>query len=559
MNEYYYELNKIQNKTLYNIEDEYKYLINQYRKKVMSRLENCVEETFLGIPDYKIEEWLEEFFIEEFKTIEKRSFEKLEDLMNEYKNIISRGMEEGREFERLIYEYSEEIKDNLKKHNLDNIEGLIGIFSRQFGNKLTYYLELFKGISGCNIDSKIDDLKYSIKNRMNFIMNEYYEEYNFMIFNQLNKHITEIKETFHEIKKEESIPEEILNEFLEKMIYNDYKLIVSNNKMYIRDLKTLELLELNYKKENDHRFELATKEKDISFNLINGDYIYFNKNKKNIISINDSSFESSNLGMKYNIKITKTPKGYEFKYQEKLIEDITQIEVIISKIREICPKYYVELMQNAEIVQIINESEKIKEENKEILIDTFDDKMKLNPKRKELLKLKLKLLGYDVIEKNDNIYLIDINNKKEYKLEEGKKGFIVRDLGLELDLNLNVALPNQIVTNLTIVTKGKNKLIIKDLRTFVMNLDNEQYSISITEDNIDCISNNLLSKEEIFNKIREFYPFLIEYIEHKEKEINKDERQESIQELKRYKNSLTRYMQMGASLQDLDAITKITR
>lgn len=559
MNEYYYELNKIQNKTLYNIEDEYKDLINQYRKKVISRLESCVEETFLGIPDYKIEEWLEEFFIEEFKTIEKRSFEKLEDLMNEYKNIISRGMEEGREFERLIYEYSEEIKDNLKKHNLDNIEGLIGIFSRQFGNKLTYYLELFKGISGCNIDSKIDDLKYSIKNRMNFIMNEYYEEYNFMIFNQLNKHITEIKETFHEIKKEESIPEEILNEFSEKMLYNDYKLIVSNNKIYIRDQKTLELIELNFKKESDNKYELYTKEKDIIFYLNNGEYSCINKNKNNILSVNNQSYESATTDMQYNINIIKTSNGYEFKYQGKIIKDVLKIEVILSKIREICPKYYVELMENTEIVQIINESEKIKEENKEILFDAFDNKMKLNPKMKELLELKLKLLGYDVIEKNDSIYLIDINTKKEYKLEEGKKGFIVKDIGLKLDLNLNVALPNSIITNLTIVSKGEDRLYVQDLQNFNLKIGNDRYMICITEEQVKCESDTFLTKKEDFEEIRKVFPFLIEYIEHKEKEINKDERQESIQELKRYKNSLTRYMQMGASLQDLDAITKITR
>ena len=83
------------------------------------------------------------------------------------------------------------------------------------------------------------------------------------------------------------------------MLYNDYKLIVSNNKIYIRDQKTLELIELNFKKESDNKYELYTKEKDIIFYLNNGEYSCINKNKNNILSVNNQSYESPTTDMQY--------------------------------------------------------------------------------------------------------------------------------------------------------------------------------------------------------------------------------------------------------------------
>ena len=248
MNDYSDDVKRIQNKTINDIEDTYKEMISQYRRKINANIIDCIEDTFRGISEGKIEDWIDELFLEDFKAMENHNFTKIEQVLNNYKNEIPRGLEDEIDLSRLINNYREELVDVLKKHNIYEIDDIISNFTRQISNKISYYLEVFKGISEYNIESKIDELKYSLRRRLESVMTQYYEEYNFQIVNILNNNIKSIRENVKEIKENKKIPQELINKIhfrVTKCCILEKEMIYSNSKFLMRGV-LYQLVIINY-------------------------------------------------------------------------------------------------------------------------------------------------------------------------------------------------------------------------------------------------------------------------------------------------------------------------
>lgn len=521
----------IQERTTEEITEEYRILITEYRKKYFYQIIETIQSYLRGIPEYRIEEWIEEYLISEMKSEGYRQFNKMHDSLETEFDSMYRSFSSNRNIPRNIELYEESLNAIVRRTTPEWLEDLSTEFIQQITRKIEYYNMSFLGIDDRTLYRNIENISFELKGTLRRINNQFQEEYAQMIKSEIKKNTREIENNMHSIKiNNQEIPQEYISNIQRILNYQGYRLIKHNDKTYIQDKTTQEMFEVTY----DSNYNvIKTTNGNLGIKIQGDSTTIVDINKNNMMSRDMINFEMSNSKRQFRIKITQGFVGYEFEYGNKKITDLAQISAIIDSIKTKVPSYYEELLKDKDFQQLSSKLDQYEKDHQEIYVDKTDNRVKVNPQTKETVAFKLRLFGYDLQEKEDGLYAINLKTQEEHKIKAFSNGFGFEDKkAYELNFNtdLTIRTPDVIIPNHIEFHQGQNNLFVdRNLTRFNVFIGNTAYKIEITDKGIIATArdkdNQLLfmSDTEILNAIKVVFPYVEEYIQSKTNKQNKAE------------------------------------
>lgn len=521
----------IQERTTEEITEEYRILITEYRKKYFYQIIETIQSYLRGIPEYRIEEWIEEYLISEMKSEGYRQFNKMHDSLETEFDSMYRSFSSNRNIPRNIELYEESLNAIVRRTTPEWLEDLSKEFIQQITRKIEYYNMSFLGIDDRTLYRNIENISFELKGTLRRINNQFQEEYAQIIKSEINKNTREIENNMHSIKiNNQEIPQEYISNIQRILNYQGYRLIKHNDKTYIQDKTTQEMFEVTY----DSNYNvIKTTNGNLGIKIQGDSTTIVDINKNNMISRDMINFEMSNSKRQFRIKITQGFVGYEFEYGNKKITDLAQISAIIDSVKTKVPSYYEELLKDKDFQELSSKLDQYEKDHQEIYVDKTDNRVKVNPQTKETVAFKLRLFGYDLQEKEDGLYAIDLKTQEEHKIKAFSNSFGFEDKkAYELNFNtdLTIRTPDVIIPNHIEFHQGQNNLFVdRNLTRFNVFIGNTAYKIEITDKGIRAtardIDNQLLfmSDTEILNAIKVVFPYVEEYIQSKTNKQNKAE------------------------------------
>lgn len=451
----------IQEYTTENIKEEYRTLLTEYRKKYFYQIIDTIQSHLRGISEYHIEEWIEEFLISNMKSEGYRQFNKMHASLETEFDSMYRSINANTNIERTIEEYQESLNYITRRTNLDWLEDLSKEFIQELKRKIEYYSISFLGLDDRMLERTIQNMASELNGTIRRVNHQFEEEYQQIMKNAIKKNCEDIASKMQSINlKNNKIPKEYFGHLEQILNYNGYQLLEENEELYIQDKTTQKIHAVTFDSRNN-----VIKNADETFGIqITGDRLTLLDIPKNTVISRDSiSFEMSNLKREFRINITQGFIGYEFEYGGKKVTNLTEISAIIDSIKTKVPSYYEELLKEKDFQELMVKIEQHEKDNEEIYVDKTTNQVKLNPQNKEKATLKLKLFGYDLQEKEDGLYAIDIKTQEEHKIKTFTNSFGFEDKKaheLNFNTNLTIRTSNIIIPNNIEFHQGKNDLFI---------------------------------------------------------------------------------------------------
>jgi len=518
---------KLQDNTIESIEDEYRSLLNFYRNRFSMCIKDIIEEEFRGIPESKMDDWIEEMLIDEIRRTGIHQIRKMHNFLEENNNDVIRGISSGSDSNRLLSEYENQLNRYSQRDDSGWLEEIIMEFRYSLINKLSYYCDVFNGISESNIENKIDSIGYEIKPRLMKVAMIFMDEYKQIIKKEFNKNINKMQQNVEQFQIVEKIPENVKEEFAESLKYSGYDLIEENTKLYVVEIKTGNKFEVRYNEKNNI---LSSLDDSLVFQITKDYYQSINLESNKIIVINNNSFQTCNKNKKYHLAILQKEDGYEFYYGGKKVTDIVEIDIIIDRLKHISPEYYNKLLNDPSFGKIVDDAKKHDEDSKEIYLDEADGKVKINPNNKENVIKKLRLFGYTPLEKEDGLYIKNLQTNEEQKVKYTNGFCLVEGLKsweFNLSTSSHYVLEDRMMTSMVKIDKGSASFYgDNELSSFTVFIGDIIYKINLTEDGIKTNvknRNNLplyVTDKEILSRIKMEFPYLVEHIERHIEKLN---------------------------------------
>jgi len=522
----------VQEKTIEQITEEYRYLLMEYRKKYFYQIIDAIQSHLRGIPEHRLEEWIEDYLISDMKSTGFHQINKMQSSLETEFDSMYRSINPNTNINLTIELYSESLNQIARRSNLEWLEDISKEFIKQITRKIEYYNISFLGIDDRALEKIMENIEYELRGTLRKINNQFQDEYQDILRKAMKNNSEEINNKIQTIStKNNEIPKEYISRLERILGYNGYKLIQDNEKLYVQDKETKNTIELIY----DSRYNVVkTADDSLGIHIKDNQLGIVDQNKNTIIVTKPLEYEMSNIQGQFRIKVTQGFIGYDFYYGGKLVTDLGEISAIIDSIKSKAPGYYEELLKDKDFQEILTKLAAYEKEHEEIYVDKTDNKVKVNPKNKELVSLKLKLFGYQLVEKEDGLYAIDLKTNEEHKIKEFSNSFGFENKKaheLNFNTNLTVRTPNNIITNNIELHQGNNDLFINsDLTRFNVFIGNNSYKVEITEKGLNCVARDkdgkmiFMGEKEILNAIKEVFPYVEEYIQSKTNEQKKEDK-----------------------------------
>lgn len=514
---------RIQNNTAEEISEEYRNLLFEYQKKYFNQIISIVQQQIRGIPEYRMEEWIIDYLISDIKSEGNKEIRRMHAKLESEFETMTRNIQQNKSLSMSQEQYSESLNSIVRRSDHDWLFDISSEFIKQFKRKIENYYDVFHGISEYNFQRALDNMEIELKVILRKVNQQFIEEYQQILKKTINNNIQKINKNLENISiEEEKISEEYINSLNKILGYNDYELINENGKLYAKSNETGNVVELIYDSFNQ---VIKAKDGSVGIQIKDDKMISIDKTSNTTMIVEPLSLELSNLKRQFKINVKHGLIGYDFCYGDKKVTDLGEIAAIIDSIKSKTPKYYEELLSNKEFQELITKLEQYEKEHEEIYVDKTDNKVKVNPKTKEFVSLKLKLFGYELLEKEDGLYVIDLKTQEEHKIKAFRTGFGFEDkkaMELNFSTNLTVRTPNTIIPNNIEFHQENNSLFINEnLTKFNIFIGNNSYKVEITEKGLSCTARDkngeiiFMSNKEILSTIAEVFPYVVEYIQRK--------------------------------------------
>ena len=354
---------QIQNHTAYEIEDEYQSLLIEYRRKYMHRIIDIIQEQIRGIPEHRIEEWIEEYLIGELKMTGARQNNQIASSL--YTNFETMIRNSNQSLDMRYSKYIENLNEIGRKSHNDSIEDITQDFINIVIRRIEQYYDCFYGISDRNFENALENIKYELRPNIRRVSEEFQEEYQSMIKVALKNNQNKMEGWVLESKeKNTSIPEECLEQAERMLEYHDFELLRKENGLYIRNKDNNQVYEFTYNPE----FKLFNSQSGLGIQIINGSMVGLNIDKDLVLVDNQTSLEISDMDRLAIIKVCPSQRGYDFYLDNKKIVDQEKINKIIQFIKIKCPGYYNKLLKDPDFAQLIQtQTNEISEEKTNII------------------------------------------------------------------------------------------------------------------------------------------------------------------------------------------------
>lgn len=341
---------RIQKHTAYEIEDEYENLLMEYRRKYMYRITDIIQQQIRGIPDYRIEEWVEEYLISEIRSSGRRQNNRIvSDLEDNFETLINNSTQN---LDMHYSRYTENLNEIIRSSRKNSLEDISLDFINIASRRIEQYYDCFYGLVDRNFERALENIKYELRPIIKRLNEQFQEEYQTMIRvtlknnqNKMDNWIIEAKE------KDEPIPEEYIAQAAKMLEYNDFELLREENKLYARDKKTKKVHELKY----DKQYKQFNTESSIGMQIIDGSMVSVNIDEDLLLVDNQISLEISDVPRMDIIKVSQGLDGYDFYFNNQKITDKEEIVKLIQAIQKKCPGYYNKQLQDPEFAQLIPE------------------------------------------------------------------------------------------------------------------------------------------------------------------------------------------------------------
>lgn len=512
--------------TVEDLTEEYQKLLDSYRQKYINQIIEVVQEYLRGIPESYLEQWIEENLISNAKSTGTRQIAKIYESLAPEFDALLRHIQTNANTDQNIKEYKDGLNYIMRRQGLGWLEDLRMEFIRTLQRKIDNYNFAFMGIDDRRLENALDNISSELKSAIRRLDNRFEEEYQELMARVMKNNATKIYDNLQQLNNQkQEIPKHyfaLVNRALE---YNGYQLIEENEKLYIKEKQSNQVVELVYDSQTD-----IFKAYDNSLGIkIQGDLVLLVDRNKNTRMITDSMMlETANLKGDFKIKISRSFTGFEFEYGGQKITNLTEISAIVHAVKSKLPGYYEELLQNKDFQELISQLEEHDKQQEEIYLDEQDNKVKVNPKNKELVALKLQLFGYQLVEKNEELYVIDLKTNQEHKIKAFNNSYGFEDqnaIDLHFNTNLTIRTPNNIIPNNIEFHQGKDDLVINsNLTKFNIYIGKSSYVIRITDKGLICTAKDandqlqVMDNEEIIETIRTTFPQVAAYVVEKSKQ-----------------------------------------
>lgn len=348
-------INRIRNHTIEEIQEEYIKLIHEYQRKYFNQIIDTIQSEIRGIRESKMEEWIQEYLINDIRSRGHHQIDKItahiEPSLDRIANSINNGQNVNREFKQ----YLEELVNITRRINTEWLETLSSEFIKQIKIKIENYYDVFYGIDNNRFYRSLDEIGYNLKSTIKRINNQFEEEYKNIYKVAFKNQMNKIKNSIDAAEKQqENISQEHLNRASKMLMYNNYKLVQQDGKLYAKHNETEETIELIYDK-NNHM--LLTKDQNIGIRITDKGTVSVNKKADSILIYTGFGLEISNLKCSNVVKVIPSFIGYQFFQNSQEITDTKSLEEITSIIKSKSPGYYMELIKDPEFREVLEKIE----------------------------------------------------------------------------------------------------------------------------------------------------------------------------------------------------------
>lgn len=357
---------RIQNQTIEQISEEYRDLLISYQRKKFNQINEIVTYEIRGVPETRIEEWIDDYLIGDIKSFGNRNIDRLSMSIDDNFQALLRNIKFNQETEKSFKQYLEDLKNIVKKENLTDLNGISDIFRKKFLRKIENYYEAFYGISDRNFNRTKENIDKNLKIYLRKLNQQFIEEYQEIVKKSIIKNAKKTKENIDELQQQdklqqqEKLSEEQIVRISKIVEYNNYELIRENDKLYIYNPETKEPTELLYDKQNEIFY---TKDRKIGIKITDK-YIFSIDIKKNTTILDDGiSLEIASIDRKNIVKISQGIVGYDFYINNKQVLTTQEILSVIEIIKQTSPVYYNKLLKSQEFIEIIESMKKNQKTN----------------------------------------------------------------------------------------------------------------------------------------------------------------------------------------------------
>lgn len=501
------------------IESIYAELLHENRNRILGSLTEAVENNVRGIPDYKVEEWIEYFLIENLQYYGIQKNKELETkLENEFNQLCIELTNGIGEQSTLLDEFKRNLNTSINQIDISEFDEIINEFIENFTRRIECFFDAFRQIDSYRIESMLDDLRRELKHNAKIVLERLLDEYKDELhaeFNKLYNIINENIEKINPINKEE-----ILKDYKEIMSISGYTIEEHNDLFFARDIKNDKLYEIIIDKDN-----IRLKGINIGFRIEGKDeykqQFYVNEKDNRVCVMQKESFTMCNTKSRHAMTIFKVGDGYGFMYNYEVTTNPIIHAIIIDYIKKDYPEYYDKLMQDKNFRLISEEVSKKVSEAEEIFFSKDSQRVEINPQKREIFNKKFKIFGYEIIQKGTDLYAKDLLTDEEHLIKYDGSKFVFSDIPrekLNFITNLNYISDERITTGLSSFKKGNINLTFVNDSTINVSMDKTTYFIKLNKQGIACRKmdeNNKtlnVSVDEIILLFQDALPYLSNYL-----------------------------------------------
>lgn len=350
----------IQNNTSEEIEERYNYLVKKYFNIFINQVTNIIQSEMLGVPDYRIAEWVEHYLISELKINGRKQSAKINDMLIELYNSMNAKTNLNTNTSFLTKQYQENLSEFTRRINSDWLIEIINELKREILRKLEYYYDPFNGVlesTNKNFYSSLENISYGLNSKLTRQAENFTEEYKEILRIEFNKNITKIVQNLENKKHADLLKKympftQLFNYKFEQ--FNDIILAIKKNEDKIQELR--------YNQENQY---LSNSDESLVFMTHDNIYLLLNKENDSIIAVSPKIVQISDINDNQKLELKRTEKEYIFSNNSIPISNENEIAKIISIVKNEIPGYYNILMSDTKFQDIekkleIEETHKIK-------------------------------------------------------------------------------------------------------------------------------------------------------------------------------------------------------
>lgn len=343
MNQFQTEGRRINQNAIEEIREEYRSLLNEYRRQYIHQITYIVDCHIRGISDSKMEDWIEDYLISEMRTLGNHQIRQIEShIDSSFYALSSQNTNIARKFQ----EYQEELQMLLRRNNSHLLEDINQNFIRLFTRKIEHYFDAFYGISNQNFYHNLEKIQEELKRSLSKKSAEFFEEYQNIIkitiknsINKMNDKIEEISERNHDI------PEEYINSAVKILGYSSYELVRENEKLYAKNNLNQLVIELKYNPEENI---IISTDKSMAIQVRDDYRMLFDKNTDTAMVDYGLNFEISSANRKDIIKIVEGLGTISFYKNNQEITELKEIGTILQTLEAKAPGYYDKLCRDSD-------------------------------------------------------------------------------------------------------------------------------------------------------------------------------------------------------------------